>query len=43
MKKQLIVVGGANGVGKTTFAFQYRDEHNIEFLGADQIAAEMNK
>jgi predicted ABC-type ATPase len=38
MKKKIIIVGGANGVGKTTFAYQYRDEHGIDYLGADEIA-----
>jgi predicted ABC-type ATPase len=37
-KKEIVVAGGANGVGKTTFAYQYRDEHGIEYLGADEIA-----
>jgi predicted ABC-type ATPase len=37
MKKQLVVVGGANGVGKTTFAYRYRDETGIDYLGADEI------
>ena len=42
MKKQLIIVAGANGVGKTTFAYQYRDEYGIEYLGADDIAKELS-
>jgi predicted ABC-type ATPase len=42
MKKRLVIVGGANGVGKTTFAYQYRDEHGIEYLGADEIAAQIS-
>ncbi len=37
MRKQLIIVAGANGVGKTTFAYQYRDEYGIDYLGADDI------
>lgn len=36
---KIIVVGGANGVGKTTFAYQYREEYRIDYLGADEIAA----
>lgn len=39
MSKKIIIVGGANGVGKTTFAYQYRDEYKIDYLGADEIAA----
>lgn len=39
MGKKIIIVGGANGVGKTTFAYQYRDEYKIDYLGADEIAA----
>ena len=30
MKKKIIIVGGANGVGKTTFAYQYRDKYGID-------------
>lgn len=41
MKKKIIVVGGANGVGKTTFAYQYRDEYKIDYLGADEIATQI--
>jgi len=42
VKKQLIVVGGANGSGKSTFADQYKEEYGIEYLGADDIAKEMS-
>ena len=35
--KRLIIVGGPNGSGKTTFAKQYAKEHGIEYLGADEI------
>ena len=41
--RKLIIVGGANGVGKTTFAYQYRDEYKIDYLGADEIAAGIDK
>jgi predicted ABC-type ATPase len=41
--KKLIIVGGANGVGKTTFAYQYSNEYGIDYLGADSIAAGINK
>ena len=42
MKKQLIVVGGANGVGKTTFSYQYKQDYGIEYLGADEIFAQLS-
>jgi len=41
--KMLVIVGGANGVGKTTFAYQYRDDSGIQYLGADEIAAKISK
>jgi predicted ABC-type ATPase len=41
--KKLIIVGGANGVGKTTFAYQYSNEYGIDYLGADAIAAGIDK
>ena len=42
MKKKLIIVGGANGVGKTTFAYQYKIEYGIDYLGADEIVKELS-
>jgi predicted ABC-type ATPase len=41
MKKKLVIVGGPNGVGKTTFAYQFREESGIDYLGADAIATEI--
>ena len=38
----LIIVGGANGSGKTTFARELVSERNIRYLGADEIAAELD-
>ncbi len=38
---ELIIVGGANGAGKTTFALEYASRHNCLYLGADAIAAEL--
>lgn len=38
MGKRLVVVGGANGVGKTTFALQYKMDWRIKYLGADLFA-----
>lgn len=41
-KPDLIIVGGANGSGKTTFAREIVAQTGIEYLGADEIAAELN-
>jgi len=41
--QRLIIVGGPNGSGKTTFALQYAKEHGIEYLGADGIVNELKK
>jgi predicted ABC-type ATPase len=38
----LIVIGGANGSGKTTFAREIVANSGIEYLGADEIAAGLN-
>ena len=35
---QLVVVGGPNGCGKTTFARHYADSESLPYLGADDIA-----
>lgn len=39
---RLVVVGGPNGAGKTTLAREYALEHGLRYLGADDIAAQMN-
>ena len=39
--KELIIVGGANGSGKTTFAEEYASRHQYLYLGADAIATEL--
>ena len=41
-KPELILIGGANGSGKTTFAREIVARTNIEYLGADEIARELN-
>ena len=41
-KPELIIMGGANGSGKTTFAHEIVAQTGIEYLGADEIAAELN-
>jgi predicted ABC-type ATPase len=38
----LIVIGGANGSGKTTLAREYIAVENLPYLGADQIAYDLN-
>ena len=39
--KELIIVGGANGAGKTTFATEYSSRYQCLYLGADAIAIEL--
>ena len=39
----LIIIGGANGSGKTTFAREIVANFGIKYLGADEIAAELNR
>lgn len=41
-KKQVVIVAGANGSGKTTFARKFLDVTKFEFLNADEIAKEIN-
>ena len=38
IERELIIVGGANGSGKTTFAIPYIEELQYDFLNADEIA-----
>lgn len=40
---ELIIIGGTNGSGKTTFAREIIAEFGIEYLGADEIAAKLNE
>lgn len=39
--KELIIICGANGVGKTTFAKPYVEKIGYKFLNADEIAKEI--
>jgi predicted ABC-type ATPase len=41
-KKQVVIVAGANGSGKTTFAHKFLEVTKFEFLNADEIAKKMN-
>jgi len=41
--KRLIILAGANGAGKTTFAQEFLKEHEIKFLNADEIALKASK
>jgi len=41
--KQLIIIGGANGTGKTTFAIPYVKEKRFAFLNADEIAKKLEE
>lgn len=41
-KPQLVVVGGPNGSGKTTFARSYAQSEGLPYLGADDIAFELS-
>lgn len=40
--KQLIVVGGPHGAGKTTFAEKYVEVNDALYLAADRIALELS-
>ena len=40
--KRVVIIAGANGVGKTTFALQFLQEYGYEFLNADEIAKELS-
>jgi len=42
MKKNVIIVAGANGSGKTTFSKIFLEKYSYFFLNADEIAKELN-
>lgn len=39
---RLVIVGGPNGSGKTTFALEYAKVYGLEYFGADAIAAKLS-
>ncbi len=43
MTKEIVIVAGANGVGKTTFARAFLREYDYEFLNADEIAKSLSE
>lgn len=42
MTKTVYIVGGANGVGKTTFSREFLTKEKIDFLNADEIAKQIS-
>ena len=38
----LYIIAGANGSGKTTFAKEFSNKKNLDFINADEIAKELD-
>jgi len=43
MEKEIVIIAGGNGVGKTTFARAFLQEYDYEFLNADEIAKSLSR
>lgn len=41
-QKEILIIAGANGTGKTTFARAFLQEYDYEFLNADEIAKSLS-
>lgn len=41
-EREVIIIAGGNGVGKITFARAFLQEHDYEFLNADEIAKSLS-
>ena len=42
VERKMIIAGGPNGSGKTTFAKKYVEIYNLDFINADEIAKDLN-
>lgn len=42
MSKEVIIVAGANGSGKTTFARSFESQYPFKFINADEIAKKID-
>ena len=42
MNKEAIIIAGANGTGKTTFARDFQTRYPYKFINADEIAKSIN-
>jgi predicted ABC-type ATPase len=42
MGREIVIIAGANGVGKTTFARAFLQEYRYEFLNADELAKSLS-
>jgi predicted ABC-type ATPase len=42
LTKEAVIIGGANGSGKTTFARSFEEKYPFEFVNADEIAKQIS-